>query len=306
MKKFSALLVAITLLLSPLAHADTFRTLPGSSINVVFDTTLGTVYGIGPNGTGLNGLTVLPTAATNTTWSGTNNFTGTFKVNGNTMSFPGSAATLAGLGIAQTWSAVQTYTNSDIKILGSSTGGTVITSDNAGASNFTMHLPAANDTLATIAGAQNLTNKTVTNPVIVGPAPVACGATCSPTSGSLTTFAVNSGGTASLPTSSGSGNVYRFRTMITQSSSTIKILLTTTSDVIIGTAIGENSGTAKIFVGNAATNHSIAMPFAGTQPSGGFAGDDVVCTDMAVGTYACDIRYQAGTTPTTPYSTSTT
>lgn len=143
------------------------------------------------------------------------------------------------------------------------------------------------------------------NPVITGPAPVACGATCAPTAGQLTTFAVASGGTATIPTSSGSGNVIRFRTTTTQSSATIKILLTTTTDVIIGTAIGENAGTAKVFVGNAGTFHSIQMPFAGTQPSGGFNGDTITCTDMAVGSWACDIVYQAGTTPTTPYSAST-
>ncbi len=85
-----------------------------------------------------------------------------------------------------------------------------------------------------------------------------------------------------------------------------KVLLTTVTDTIIGTAIGENAGTAKVFVGNAGTYHSIQMPFAGTQPSGGFIGDTIVCTDVASTIWKCDINYQAGTTPTTSYSTSTT
>jgi hypothetical protein len=85
-----------------------------------------------------------------------------------------------------------------------------------------------------------------------------------------------------------------------------KVLLATVTDTIIGTAQGENAGTAKVFVGNAGTYHSIQMPFAGTQPSGGFIGDTITCTDVANTIYKCDIQYQAGTTPTTPYSTSTT
>jgi len=45
--------------------------------------------------------------------------------------------------------------------LGSSTGATTFTSDNAGATNFTLHVPAANDTLAAIAATQTLTNKSI-------------------------------------------------------------------------------------------------------------------------------------------------
>lgn len=65
-----------------------------------------------------------------------------------TMTLPGSSATLAGLGVAQTWTAVQTYTNSDLKLLGSSTGATTFTSANAGASNFTLTVPATSGTIA--------------------------------------------------------------------------------------------------------------------------------------------------------------
>lgn len=72
------------------------------------------------------------------------------------------------LGNANTWTAKQTYTNSDWALLGSSTGATTLTSDNAGASNFTMHVPAANDTLATIASTQTFTNKTWNGVAITG------------------------------------------------------------------------------------------------------------------------------------------
>jgi hypothetical protein len=70
-------------------------------------------------------------------------------------------------------------------------------------------------------------------------------------------------------------------------------------------AIGENAGTAKMFPGSAITAHSIQMPFTGSQPSGGFIGDSITCTDVASTIWKCDITYQSGTTPTTPYSTAT-
>lgn len=146
----------------------------------------------------------------------------------------------------------------------------------------------------------------ISNPVITGPAPVACGATCTVTAGQLVLLNLAAGSTVTIPTSSGSGNVIRMRVTVATTSAAEKVLLATTADAIIGTAIGENAGTAKIFVGNASTYHSIQMPFAGTQPSGGFIGDAITCTDIAAGTWACDIEYQAGTTPTTPYSASTT
>lgn len=74
------------------------------------------------------------------------------------------------LGNTQTWTAAQTYTNSDFKLLGSSTGATTFTSANAGASNFTLTFPAATDTVVTLAATQTLTNKTLTSPTLTTPA----------------------------------------------------------------------------------------------------------------------------------------
>lgn len=67
-----------------------------------------------------------------------------------TLTLPALTDTLAVLGTAQTWTAVQTFTNSDLALLGSSTGKTTFTSANAGASNFTLTVPAVTDTLATL------------------------------------------------------------------------------------------------------------------------------------------------------------
>lgn len=148
---------------------------------------------------------------------------------------------------------------------------------------------------------------TFTNPAIIGPAPVACGTTCSPTAGQLILLNQAAGSTVTLPTSAGTGNVIRMRVSVITTSAAEKVLLTTTADVIIGTANVENGGTVKAFVGNAGTYHSLQMPFTGSQPSGGFVGDTITCTDLAAGTWACDVVSQSGTgTQVTPYSTATT
>lgn len=66
------------------------------------------------------------------------------------------------LGTAMTWTGVQTFTNSVIRLLGSSTGYTTITSANAGASNYTATLPAVTDTIVMRTTTDTLTNKRVT------------------------------------------------------------------------------------------------------------------------------------------------
>lgn len=173
---------------------------------------------------------------------------------------------------------------------------------------------AATANLVADTGAQTLVSKTLTapvvnNPVITGPAPVACGSTCTlgaANKGTYTRLDTAAGSAATLPTATGSGTVYRLYVSVANSSNQDKILLATVTDTIIGTAQGENAGTAKVFVGNAGTYHSIQMPFAGSQPSGGFVGDTITCTDVASTVWKCDIQYQAGTTPTTPYNAGTT
>lgn len=72
-------------------------------------------------------------------------------------------------GTASTWSAAQTYNNSMFIMVGSSTGFTTLTSANAGASNFTLTLPAITDTLVTLTATQTLTNKTLTAPTMTAP-----------------------------------------------------------------------------------------------------------------------------------------
>jgi len=137
-------------------------------------------------------------------------------------------------------------------------------------------------------------------------APAACGATCSPAGGQLVLLGTAAGSTVTLPAATGTGNVIRLRVTVTTTSAADKVLLTTVTDVITGNALGWTGSTPIVFSGSAGTYHSLQMPFTGSQPSGGFIGDTVACTDIASAKWSCDVFYQGGTTPTTPYSTATT
>ena len=161
--------------------------------------------------------------------------------------------------------------------------------------------------IATIVSQQNANNASLRASINLGgvSAPVACGASCSPTSG-LILLNQGAGSTVTLPTAAATGNIIRMRITATTTSAAEKVLLTTTSNTIIGTAIGWTGSTPIVFAGNAGTYHSLQMPYAGSQPSGGFIGDTITCTDISATTWACDVVYEGGTTPTTPYSTSTT
>jgi hypothetical protein len=63
--------------------------------------------------------------------------------------------------VAQTFTAAKTFTNSDLLLLGSSTGATTFTSANGSATNYTLTFPAATDTICTIAATQTLTGKSI-------------------------------------------------------------------------------------------------------------------------------------------------
>lgn len=190
-----------------------------------------------------------------------------------------------------------------------------LTSQTVGGTTLTIpDFASVSDTFTFNTLAATLVNKTLTapvvnNPVITGPGPIACGSTCTlgaANKGTYTRLDTAGGSAATLPNATGTGTVYRLYISVANTSTQDKVLLNTVTDTIIGTATGENAGTAKVFVGNAGTYHSIQMPFAGSQPSGGFIGDTITCTDVASTIWKCDIQYQAGTTPTTPYSTGTT
>lgn len=137
-------------------------------------------------------------------------------------------------------------------------------------------------------------------------APIAVGAAATAVLGGTYLLNVAAGSVLTLPASTGSGGSIRAIVTTTATSNAHKVLPNSSSDFLQGIALGENAGTAKVFVGNAAASHSLQMPFAGTQPSGGFIGDYFELRDIATGLWQVSGSYQAGVTPTTPFSTSTT
>lgn len=83
-----------------------------------------------------------------------------------TLTFSSSGTSITAkvnLSNANTWLAAQTFTNSDIKLLGSSTGVTTFTSANSGASNFTLTIPAVNGTAVTTGDTGTVSNAMLAN-----------------------------------------------------------------------------------------------------------------------------------------------
>lgn len=65
----------------------------------------------------------------------------------------GNVVASLNLGHPNTWTAVQTFTNNDLKLLGSSTGATTLASANSSTTNYTITFPAATGTVALTSGA---------------------------------------------------------------------------------------------------------------------------------------------------------
>lgn len=178
-----------------------------------------------------------------------------------------------------------------LKLAGSTSGVTTLAAP-AVAGTTTITMPGVSGTL------KNITT-----------APVAVGASLSVTSAmSGATILLNTaaGSVATLPAATGSGATYRFIVTTTVTSNSHKILAASSSDYMNGIAIGFTGSTAKVFASAAATNHSLQMPAAGSTPSGGYIGDYFEIVDVAANLWNVSSMYQAGTTPTTPFSTATT
>lgn len=141
------------------------------------------------------------------------------------------------------------------------------------------------------------------------PTPVLAGATLAVTaamSNSTILLNIAAGSTITLPAATGSGNNFKFYVSTTATSNAHKILAASSSDFLNGVAVGHvSAGTTLTFSAAAATAHSIQMPFAGTQPSGGFIGDHFEFTDVAANLWMVRGMYQSGTTSTTPFSAAT-
>ena len=94
---------------------------------------------------------------------------GILKGNGTAVSAATAGSDYVAPGAATTFTAAQTFTNDDIKLLGSSTGATTFHSANAGASNYTLTTPAITATVATLEGpSQAMTGGVHVTPTAIG------------------------------------------------------------------------------------------------------------------------------------------
>lgn len=140
------------------------------------------------------------------------------------------------------------------------------------------------------------------------PKSIAVGAALSAKAIAGITYLLNTaaGSVLSLPPATGSGLTIEAVVTTTATSNAHKILTSPITDKLIGNATGQTGNAVKQFSGAVASAfHSIQMPFAGTQPSGGFEGDWFSLQDISPGVWLVQGMYQAGVTPTTPFSTAT-
>lgn len=141
-------------------------------------------------------------------------------------------------------------------------------------------------------------------------APVAVGAAATASKSSGVTYALDTaaGSVLTLPAATGSGLTLEAYVKTSATSNAHKILTSPVTDKLIGRATGSVAAgtTLQFSAAVAAAYHSIQMPFAGTQPSGGLEGDIFHFRDVQSGVWLVEATYESGTTATTPFSTATT
>ena len=81
--------------------------------------------------------------------SGTTTVAPTAAAGSTTATLPANTGTVAELNLAQSWTAAQTFNNSSIKLLGSSTGANTFTAANSSSTSYTTTVPAVTGTLIT-------------------------------------------------------------------------------------------------------------------------------------------------------------
>lgn len=108
----------------------------------------GTIVAGTYGGTGVNNGASTITVAASLITTGAGAPTLAFPSSSFTYTFPAASGTLPELSLAQTWSAAQTFPNSSVLLLGSSTGYTAFTSGNSSATNYTFTIPPNNGTAA--------------------------------------------------------------------------------------------------------------------------------------------------------------
>ena len=221
---------------------------------------------------------------------------------------------------ANGWSGLQTINNSDLALLGSSTGTTTFTSANAGASNFTITIPAATDTLADLAGTQTLSNKTysgasisvtgqMTSTVATGTAPLVVTSTTNVPN--LNASSLN-GATFSAPGAIGGGTAAAVTgTTVTGATSNSTTALQVNSQPLCGASVpvatsGTGFGTSPTVTASAACAFDILIGTAPTAANGTLtffltAAHGYVCEAQDITTQSATVatsRQTGGTTGT--------
>ncbi len=182
----------------------------------------------------------------------------------------------------------------------------------AGTNSTTMTFPTTSATIARTDAANTFTGTQTVGALVasgVTQAAVAVGSSIAASATNAgTTYLLNTAGgsTLTLPAATGTGNVYKVVVTVSTTSAAHKVLAASGSDFIIGCAVGQsNAGAVLGFHSAAATNHSLQMPNAGSQPSGGITGDSYTFTDVATNLWVCSGMFTAGTTATTPFNSAT-
>jgi len=137
-------------------------------------------------------------------------------------------------------------------------------------------------------------------------APIAVGASATAVIGKTYLLNTASGSVLTLPAATGTGGTIKIFVTTTTTSGAHKVLANSTADFLNGNVTGQHSNTPLQFSAAASTAHALQMPFTGSQPSGGFIGDWFEYQDVATNLWEVNGMYQAGTTPTTPFSATNT
>ncbi len=228
--------------------------------------------------------------------------TGSCLISGGVTTAPlwGSCGSGASLSTIQTWTAAQTFTNSDIKLLGSSTGATTFASANAGASNYTLTLPAVTDTAAVLGTAQTWGAAQTfpsTDIIIKGSSTgttTIASANASATNYTFTLPALTDTalGLNQINTGTSPLAIYSTTLLFSQSfkNNVSNNILTTaqTSGVVIGSGFGTSPAISQ---NNGPSSFSVNVGTGGTATSG------VVTLPAAAHAWACSTA-DTGTTPT--------
>jgi hypothetical protein len=250
-----------------LASALTDETGTGAAVFATSPTLVTPTLGAA-TATSINGNTF--TAGTYTltgTAAKTLNFTNSLTLSGTdatTMTFPATTGTVDTLNATQTFTAPKTFTNSDLLLLGSSTGATTFTSANAGASAFTATIPANTGTVAELNLSQTWTGTQTFNGTLAGTAfatPPAIGGT-TPAAGAFTTLSASS-------------------TLTTNVTGSTQCLHVNTSGVVSGTGSDCGSGGSTAFSALTGSTNTTAAMVVGTGASLAASGSGTITATAA-------------------------